>query len=125
MSNAAAVDHVNLSSERGDHGGSHYWIDPGNSDCQVAGPGSAAGWAGVAPCGLALAVGPRLRGTAGGDDEAEGAIRGTAGEGSGVSTVAAAITSGLDIVPVGASRCCRVGNCGAPFSAASNGRFGP
>lgn len=97
-----------------------YWMDPGNSERQVAASGWAAGLGGADARGLLLADGPVPRG-AGAGDAADGVMR--------WGVVASCVSSGSArsglVTCIADTDSRAVGNCGAPFSAASSGRSGP
>lgn len=104
-----------------------YWIDPGNNDCQVAGPTSVVdgeGCAAGARCLLlALALRPGMGGTAIPGDMPGGVERGVTAEPSAATSAESAPT----IAPSDELRGCgTVGACDALVSdAASSAAFAP
>lgn len=98
-------------------------MDPGSSERHAAVSGRTTGFDGAwLPCGLLLADGPGSRRAAVGAGEVEdGVMRvGVAADSSPTS-----MGSGLVACPGFAEAPSAVGDGGAPFSAANNGRFGP
>lgn len=101
-------------------------MEPGNSDCQVAGLGSTAGLVDALSRGLLLLViGPRLRNPELAGADAAGGTRGPMGETSGASSAPAAIAPAFVKVSVGAAGVCVADSCCVPLLAASSWQFGP